>query len=109
MDKPSKYILSTIVLAALINLTFEKSYSDINSTALGLNDMKERDENIKNMPGSVLPLVETPANLTPLAITKNSENLMTNDSSASKPGNSTPSTRICRNIDVRNKVGFILY
>lgn len=110
MDKPTTYILSTIVLAALINLTFERSYSDVNSAALGTSaNMRERDENTKNTAGSAHPLQETPANFTPLAATNNSGTLMTNDSSVYNPVNSTSSTKICRNIDVRNKVGCFRY
>lgn len=104
MDKPSTYILSTILLAALINLTLEKNHSDINSVALGTSvNMKERDENMKNITGSAYPLQATTANLTPLVITNNSGTLMT------KVRNATSSTKICRNIDVRNKVGCFHY
>lgn len=110
MDKPSKYILTTILLAALINLTLEKNHSDINSVALGTSvNMKERDENMKNITGSGYPLQATPANLTPLVITNNSGTLMTKDIFVSNPRNATSSTKICRNIDVRNKVGCFHY
>lgn len=110
MDKPSTYILSTILLAALINLTLEKNHSDINSVALGTSvNMKERDENMKNITGSAFPLQTNSANLTPLVNTNNSGTLMTKDISVSNPRNATSSTKICRNIDVRNKVGFFHY
>lgn len=110
MDKPSTYILSTILLAALINLTLEKNHSDINSVALGTSvNMKERDESTKNITGSAYPLQATPANLTPVAITNNSGTLMTKDISVSNPRNATSTTKICRNIDVRNKVGCFHY
>lgn len=112
MDKPSTYILSTILLAALINLTLEKNHSNINSVALGTSvNMKERDENMKNITGtgSAYPLQATTANLTPLVITNNSGTLMTKDISVSNPRNATSSTKICRNIDVRNKVGCFHY
>lgn len=108
MDKPSTYILSTILLAALINLTLEKNHSDINSVALGTSvNMKERDENMKNITGSAYPLQATPANLIPLVNTNNSGTLTTKD--VSNPRNATSSTKICRNIDVRNKVGCFHY
>lgn len=110
MDKSSTYILSTILLAALINLTLEKNHSDINSVALGTSvNMKERDGNMKNITGSAYPLQTTPANLPPLVITNNSGTLMTKDISVSNPRNATSSTKICRNIDVRNKVGCFHY
>lgn len=110
MDKPSTYILSTILLAALINLTLEKNHSDINSVALGTSvNMKERDESMKNITVSDYPLQVTPANLPPLVVTNNSGTLMTKDISVSNPRNATSSTKICRNIDVRNKVGCFHY
>lgn len=110
MDKPSTYILSTILLAALINLTLEKNHSDINSVALGTSvNMKERDENMKNITVPAYPLQVTPANLTHIVITNNSGTLMTKDISVSNPRNATSSTKICRNIDVRNKVGCFHY
>lgn len=105
MDK-LKFILSTIVLVTLISLTFEKSYSDIDSVALETPNMNNDDENMKNMTVPAYSLEKTPAILTPLAITNNSGHLKANDSLVSNQGNSTTSsTKICRNIDVRNKVG----